>query len=204
MNKRITIKATAVFFFIFGVMIQFSSSGAYASDSVMDGYVVEGKTFLSKGDFKAGVQSLAKAVSESATDEQKSEYTVKTLDILREVTDELFNLEDAEAFAKVKEILEYALTFDFYKGSELLHNQMGSVYRKTGLINEAIAEYTKALEIAPDYAPSRFNLALCYFKMKEFQKSYQELNKIPESAQLYTVAQEKKNLLIKNFGVRQI
>ena len=206
MGERITIKATVVlfFFFVFGAMIQCSSGGAYASDSVMDGYVKEGQSLLVKEDYKAGVSSLAKAVNESATNNQKNEYIVKTLDVLREITDELFEKEDTEACANIKEILECAFEYSFYKKSEMLHNQMGSVFRKTGMIEEAMAEYVKALEIEPDYAPSRFNLALCYFKQKEFQKSYHELNKIPESASLYQVAQEKKNLLLKNFGVKQI
>ena len=201
MFARMTVRLIIVFFiFIFGSALINTSDKAEASAVDLNGYLEKGRVYIEQGDYKAGVQSLAKAVQESATNEQKREYRQKSLDIIRELTDTLFDSENEKDIGNVMDIVDTAFGFEFYKNSEMLYNQKGSVYRKKGDIDKAIKEYNNALKIDANYSPSRFNLALCYFKMRKFKESYSELNKIPDSSSLYETAQEKKELLLKNFS----
>ena len=48
------------------------------------------------------------------------------------------------------------------------HLKLGLAYRKKGMIDEAISEYTKALKINPDYAMTHNNIAMAYYHKKEF------------------------------------
>jgi tetratricopeptide (TPR) repeat protein len=164
-------------------------------------YISQGKNALEKGDYKNGVQFLAKAVEESASDAEKKDYLAKTLDVIKDVTDNMFGKEEQNVDYKgILEIVNFAIGCNCFKSSELLYNQKGSVFRRQGDIEKAIAEYNNALKIDGKYTPSRFNLALCYFKQKEYKKAYDELGKIPESDSIGPTAKEKKDFLMKNFA----
>ena len=186
-------------FMVYSIVGNFSV-GVYASGGP-DGYLEQGQNSMKNGDYKTGVQNLAMAVQNCATADVKKEYRTKTLEILRKTTDALFEKEDPESrYPGVNEIVETALRYDCFKDSEMLYNQRASILRKTGNFTQAIAEYQNALNINSDYNPSRFNLALCYFKMKKFKNSYEELDKIPDSSPLYEMAKEKKDLLMKYYA----
>jgi len=161
----------------------------------------QGKSALEKGDYKNGVQILAKAVEESASDTEKKEYLTKTLEVIQTVTTNLFGKDEQSAdYNGILEIVNSAFGYGCYKNSELLYNQRGSVFRRQGDIDKAIVDYNNALKIDSKYSPSRFNLALCYFKQKEYKKAYDELGKIPESDSMGPTAKEKKDFLLKNFA----
>jgi tetratricopeptide (TPR) repeat protein len=176
------------------------SVGVYASDGP-DGYLEQGQNSMKNGDYKTGVQNLAMAVQNCTTADAKKEYRTKTLEIIRKMTDALFEKEAPESgYPGVHKIVEAALKYDCFKDSEMLYNQRGSILRKTGKFTQAVVEFRNALNINTDYDPSRFNLALCYFKMKKFKSSYEELDKIPDSSPLYETANKKKNLLMKYYA----
>jgi tetratricopeptide (TPR) repeat protein len=163
--------------------------------------LAQGKSALEKGDYKDGVQLLAKAVEESASDAEKKEYLTKTLDVIKTTTDNLFGKDEQEAdYKSVLVITNSALGTSCFKNSELLYNQRGSVFRRQGEIDKAIVDYNNALKIDSNYSASRFNLALCYFKQKEYKKAYDELGKISESDPMGATAKEKKDFLMKNFA----
>lgn len=50
-----------------------------------------------------------------------------------------------------------------------VHNEIGDLYLRKGMYDEAMAEYKKAIEVDPDYAIAHFNLSIVYDKkgMKE-------------------------------------
>ena len=164
--------------------------------------LTQGKSALEKGDFKEGVASLAKAVEEGATDAEKNEYRTKTLEVLNTVTTNMFGTDEQKAdYDGILKVVNAALKYDCYKNSEMLYNQKGSVYRRKGDFKKAIEEYSNALKINEKYYPSRFNLALSYFKQSEYQKAYDEMGKIPESDPSFgKTAKEKKDFLMQNFG----
>jgi tetratricopeptide (TPR) repeat protein len=169
------------------------------SDPATD--LIQGKSALEKGDYKNGVQILAKAVEESASDADKKEYLTKTLEVINIATTNMFNDEQNKNLDAILEIVNSAFGYNCYKNSELLYNQRGSVFRRQNDMDRAIADYNSALKINSNYTTSRFNLALCYFKQKEYKKAYDELEKIPASDPSFgQTAKEKKDLLLKNFA----
>lgn len=199
---KINILLFFVFCFVQGIFVANASS-----DPVT--YLAKGKSALEQGDYKVGVQFLARAVEESALYEKKSEYRAKTLEVMQTITTDMFNKEDLASDhssiqaiqAGILTIVDSALGYDYYKDSEMLYNQKGSVSRRKGNIEQAMDEYNNALKINPKYSPSIFNLAVCYFKLKEYKKAYEELEKIPESDPSFgKTSKEKRDFLMKNFG----
>jgi tetratricopeptide (TPR) repeat protein len=200
MFRTITARITGISFVFFVFCI---TQGIFIANANSDpgSNLAQGKSALEKGDYKNGVQSLAKAVEESASDQEKKEYIAKTLDIMKNTTDSLFGKDEQSTdYNGILEIVNSAFGYPCYKNSEMLYNQRGSVFRRQGDIDKAIADYSNALKIDSKYSISRFNLALCYFKQKEFKKAYDELGKIPESDPMGATAKEKKDFLLKNFA----
>jgi len=56
-----------------------------------------------------------------------------------------------------------------------VHNNLGTVYEKQNKINEAISEYSIAVEIKPNYADAHYNMAVAYWHLKDWRKVIQEL-----------------------------
>jgi tetratricopeptide (TPR) repeat protein len=184
-----------VFFTVQGVLVADANSDPSAD-------LTQGKSALEKGDYKNGVQILAKAVEESASDADKKEYLTKTLEVINTATTNMFNNDDQNKnLDAILEIVNSAFGYNCYKNSELLYHQRGSVFRRQNDMDKAIADYNSALKINSNYTPSRFNLALCYYKQKEYKKAYDELDRIPVSDPSFgQTAKEKKDLLLKNFA----
>ncbi len=162
----------------------------------------QGKSSIEKGDFKEGVALLAKAVEEGSTEAEKNEYCTKTLEVMNTVITDMFGTNDKDADYKgILKLINVALEYDCYKNSGLLYHQKATVYRKKEDFKKAIEEYNNALKIDEKYYPARYYLAVTYYKQKEYQKSYDELGKIPESdPSLGKTAKEKRDFLMKNFG----
>jgi tetratricopeptide (TPR) repeat protein len=167
-----------------------------------DANLSQGKSAIEKGDYKEGVALLAKAVEEGATDAGKNEYRTKTLEILNAAITDMFGTNEQDADYKgILKLVNVALGYDCYKNSELLYHQKATVYRKKEDFKKAIEEYNNALNIDEKHYPSRYYLALSYYKQKEYQKAYDELGKIPASdPSLGKTAKEKRDFLMKNFG----
>jgi len=60
------------------------------------------------------------------------------------------------------------------------HNLMGTVYNYSGKPDLAEAEFLAAVELRPELTTAHFNLAMMYFKMKEYEKSALHLRRILE------------------------
>jgi tetratricopeptide (TPR) repeat protein len=198
-SKTAPVMEITMFIFIFCAIQVLCISNANGEQGAN---LAQGKSAIEKGDSKEGVALLAKAVAEGATEAEKNEYRTKTLEILKTVTNDMFSKDEKDVDYKgILKLVNAALEYDCYKNSELLYHQKGTVYRKKEDFKKAIEEYNNALMIDEKYYPSRYYLALSYYKQKEYKKAYDELGKIPDSdPSLGKTAKEKRDFLMKNFG----
>jgi len=198
-RKRRPITEISLFIFIFCAIQSLCISNAEGDQGAN---LADGKSLIEKGDYKKGVELLAKAVEEGATDAEKNEYRTKALDVFKTVTDSMFSTDKKEAGYKgILKLVNAALEYDCFKNSELLYHQKASVYRKKEDFKKAIEEYNNALKINEKYYQSRYYLSVSYYKQKKYQESYDELKKIPETDKdLGKTARENRDFLMKNFG----
>lgn len=198
-RKTAPIMEISLFIFIFCAIQALCISNANGDQGAN---LAQGKSAIEKGDYKEGVALLAKAVEEGATDAEKNECRTKTLKILENVITDMFGTDERDADYKgILKLVNAALGYDCYKNSELLYHQKGTVYRKKGDFKKAIEEYNNALNIDEKYYPSRYYLAVSYYKQKEYKKAHVELGKIPESdPNLGKKAKENRTFLMENFG----
>ena len=47
------------------------------------------------------------------------------------------------------------------------HNKLGTFLQRTGELQQAAAQYNKAIEIQPHYPHAHFNLAMCLYDMQD-------------------------------------
>jgi tetratricopeptide (TPR) repeat protein len=164
--------------------------------------LANGKSAIEKGDYKKGVEFLAKSVEEGSSDAEKKEYLAKSLEVLKSASDTMLGTDEKKADYKgILKLMDAALKYDCFKNSELLYHQKGTAYRKKEDFKKAIEAYNNALMINDKYYQSRYYLAVSYYKQKEYQKSYDELKKIPETDKdIGKTAKENRDFLLKNFG----
>jgi tetratricopeptide (TPR) repeat protein len=62
--------------------------------------------------------------------------------------------------------------------SHIIHNNLGIVYDTAGRFGEAIAEYSKALKLNPDYIEAHNNLAVIYNRMDRNDEAIEELQEV--------------------------
>lgn len=60
------------------------------------------------------------------------------------------------------------------------HLKKGRIYRRKGEYEEAIKEYTKAIELKPDYVEAYFGLGCAYDDMEEYEKAIEKYTKAIE------------------------
>lgn len=159
-----------------------------------DYYVQQGEELLQKGNYKEGVKSLAEAVKVD------SSYRDDTLQVLERVTDDLFSKHTNEAYNAVLKITDEALKCEFYNNSAGIYNQRGSAFRRKEDIQSALKEYKIALDLDPNFSPARQNIAHCYFKLGQYQNSYDELTELLRRDPTHQKAINSRNNLIRNYG----
>lgn len=78
---------------------------------------------------------------------------------------------------------DYNKAADHYKkavdlaDSPQLHNYLGTTLRSQGYFPRAIAEYRRAIELDPNFAPAHMNLGITLFYMNKFNDSIASTNK---------------------------
>ncbi|MEQ9617655.1 MAG: tetratricopeptide repeat protein [Deltaproteobacteria bacterium] len=61
--------------------------------------------------------------------------------------------------------------------SAQIHNYIGTALRTQGQYNAAIAEYQKAIELNPNYAPAHMNLGITYFYLNKYNENIERQKK---------------------------
>ena len=98
-----------------------------------------------------------------------------------------------------KAIEEFNRALEMAEASKIheIYNNLGNAYKAQGDLDLAFANYSKALEVNPDYAQAHFNIGIVYTQKKEFQKSLQAYAKAhelkpnwKEAEQQYTITKE--------------
>lgn len=86
------------------------------------------------------------------------------------------------------------------KKSAALYNAKGDVALKGGRINEAMAEFNKALELEPDNSQSRFKLAVAHRRARDFSAAKAELDKLQKSDPNFPGLMLEQGLLLQMTG----
>ena len=72
-----------------------------------------------------------------------------------------------------------AATQETKEDAEAYYNQ-GNAYEKKGQYNEAISDYTKAIEINPMYADAYYTRGVVYYYKKDYEKALDDFYKAQE------------------------
>jgi tetratricopeptide (TPR) repeat protein len=56
------------------------------------------------------------------------------------------------------------------------YNNRGAVYARMGQYDRAVADYTRAAEIAPGYARAYVHRALAYYQLKDYDKAWDDVH----------------------------
>ncbi len=83
---------------------------------------------------------------------------------------------------KANDIFQRLVKLDaaFEKEHKHLFNEFGIKLRKNKMYNQCLEYYKRALELADDDEHLYYNIARCYFELKDFQKCREYLNKALE------------------------
>lgn len=85
-----------------------------------------------------------------------------------------------ETLAKCIDHLEKAIARD--PNSAMAHNSLGAALRKSGLLNDAIAAWEKALELNPDLNMALYNLGKAYYDLGDKSQALVFLQRYLESS----------------------
>jgi tetratricopeptide (TPR) repeat protein len=78
---------------------------------------------------------------------------------------------------------DYNKAADHYKkavdlaDSPQLHNYLGTTFRSQGYFPRAISEYSRAIDLDPNFAPAHMNLGITLFYMKQYNESIEREQK---------------------------
>jgi tetratricopeptide (TPR) repeat protein len=82
----------------------------------------------------------------------------------------------------------WANTVEKSPDNPIVHGGLGLAYQKRGLLDEAIREFNKAIELAPNIAKNHYNLGLAYEEKGLFKKAVNAYKKAVELNPAYTKA----------------
>jgi tetratricopeptide (TPR) repeat protein len=85
----------------------------------------------------------------------------------------------------------------FEEENKHLFNEFGIELRKANMIDEALANYLKAIEISPGDEHLHFNIARLYYDMKELESAHKWLQKALEINPHFRDAQQFESLILK-------
>jgi superkiller protein 3 len=81
------------------------------------------------------------------------------------------------------------------------HNNLGTVYIKQGLLNKAILEFNKVIELNPKHVQAHYNLGFAYYKQGQLNKAIIEYQKAIELDQYFYSAYNNLAIIYLNQGL---
>ncbi len=139
-------------------------------------YIFE-KAAAFDADFEDLYFNYAIALNFTGQTEKAVEMYEKALDIWPEYTEALNNLANIHVKQQQYDmaIEMYQKAIEYFPGPYPKgHNNLGKAFASKGDVGRAVPEFTRAIELDPDYLEARINLGTALFEQKRFSEAAQE------------------------------
>ncbi len=131
-----------------------------------DYYLIRGRYRCRRGEFEGAISDLTR-VTELSADLDDSVEAYRLLAISHGEIGDLSSLMSD---------LDWLIENDF--ATEGTYMRRGYHHRRTGNDQQALQDYTKALEIKPNYEPALINCAQLHYQMQQYDQAEQDLSQI--------------------------